>query len=705
MVKSYYRYIQKHTFGHANTNKCLPVYSKGTESLLLGSKETVIFTNPGTGEITKKLKFDKKSSVSCLKLREEEFENYILAGFEDGDIHLRHFGEEEEITQEKNCLFTEHSSRVTCIEVNQDGNLMASGGDDNLLVFWDLVNQTPMLKVRGHSAPVTCMKFFKIGKTDFLISGGKDGLLKIWDLSVKICVQIFQSGRNEVTCIEKMPGSELSYAVGTDSEDILFVNIGDFGKDEESGLRVYCKERGKFTREFYSKVDQILYHQGLGYEILVLLADRKQVEVLRLRNKKEVALKFKRQKKRAKEQGKEFEMEKEEFTSQIGNWIEAIHKKKFKGKVNNLLILPRFKKTHNILYLFKSDNSFLSQTFDFEDEKKKKIVFEEMKNYEKMGHKSIVRATDISSDDSMCISCSNDSIKIWSSESSFQRIKNYEIKNTISCKFLPKDRYVILGLKNGNILLLDLQSSQIVQTIDNAHSDTVWSIDVHSRPDGAKGIRVVTSSADGLLIFWELTKSEEVGQIKLFEVKRRGLGEPIQWVKYTPNGQFYLAALLDNSIKMCYSDSDKLHLNFYGHSMPVLSIDVSSDDALLVSGSSDKYIRVWGMDFGDCHKRIFGHQGAVTQVKFVKDTHYVISCGRDGMIRYWDMDSKELIIEIDGQQGDIWSLSLSSIGDFFVVGGADRILRCFVQTKDIVYTQLEGREREEKVSRELIFRT
>lgn len=699
MVKSYFRYIQKHTFGHSNTNKCRPEYRKSDSSVILGSKETAIFMNPSTGEISQKLKFEKKSSISSLKYHEGEFESFLLCGFSDGDISIRYLGEDEEISKEKNTVFTEHTSRVNCLQINQGASIFASGGDDNMLVLWDLINQTPILKLKGHTAPVTCLDFFKLGNTDFVISGGKDGLIRIWDCSIKICVQVFQSGRNEVTCLERLPGDELSYAVGTDSEDVLFLNLADFGKDLDSGLRVYCKERGRFVREFYSKVDQVLYYKGGDFELLFLLADRKQVEVLRLREKKEVLKKFKRKKKRAREKGDVFETEETEFLGEISNWIEPVEKKKYKGKIDFLFVMKKLKILENVLFVFKSNNCFMTEIFGFEDDKKKKLDFKTHKTFDKLSHQSVIRASDISSDDSMYISCSSDSVKIWSTENEFQRIKHYSTKNIMACKFLPKDRYIVLGHKNGNISLLDLQSSSIIQEITTAHTDTIWSIDVHNQPSGSKGIRVMTGSADGLIAFWELQKSDkEEGQIRLVEAERVGMGEPVQWSRYTPNGDFYLAALLDNSIRMNYCDSHKLFLNFYGHTMPVLSFDISSDNALMVTGSSDKYLRVWGMDFGDCHKRIFAHQGAVTQARFVKDTHYVLSAGRDGMVRYWDMDSKEMIIELDAQQGDLWTLSLSSIGDFFVVGGADKVLRCFVQTKEIVYTQLESRDREEKVS-------
>jgi U3 small nucleolar RNA-associated protein 12 len=38
-----------------------------------------------------------------------------------------------------------------------------------------------------------------------------------------------------------------------------------------------------------------------------------------------------------------------------------------------------------------------------------------------------------------------------------------------------------------------------------------------------------------------------------------------------------------------------------------LTMDISSDGALLASGSADKNLKIWGMDFGDCHRSLFAH--------------------------------------------------------------------------------------------------
>ena len=67
-------------------------------------------------------------------------------------------------------------------------------------------------------------------------------------------------------------------------------------------------------------------------------------------------------------------------------------------------------------------------------------------------------------------------------------------------------------------------------------------------------------------------------------------------------------------MQVFFLDSLKFFLSLYGHKLPVLSMDISSDSTLLVSGSADKNIKIWGLDFGDCHKSLFAHQDSVMQV-------------------------------------------------------------------------------------------
>jgi len=95
-----------------------------------------------------------------------------------------------------------------------------------------------------------------------------------------------------------------------------------------------------------------------------------------------------------------------------------------------------------------------------------------------------------------------------------------------------------------------------------------------------------------------------------------------------------------------FADTNKNFVKLYGHKLPITSFDISSDDALLVSGSTDKDIRFWDLDFGYSVKTLFAHSQPVTAVKFIPNTHYVLSGGKDGHIKFWDGDTHQLIIDL-----------------------------------------------------------
>jgi U3 small nucleolar RNA-associated protein 12 len=76
----------------------------------------------------------------------------------------------------------------------------------------------------------------------------------------------------------------------------------------------------------------------------------------------------------------------------------------------------------------------------------------------------------------------------------------------------------------------------------------------------------------------------------------------------------------------------------YGHSQPVLCLDISSDSRLVITGSSDRNIKIWGLDFGDCHRSLFAHDDTITAIQFVSKTHLFFSASKDNKLKYWDAD-------------------------------------------------------------------
>ena len=104
-----------------------------------------------------------------------------------------------------------------------------------------------------------------------------------------------------------------------------------------------------------------------------------------------------------------------------------------------------------------------------------------------------------------------------------------------------------------------------------------------------------------------MSQSSETGEVELQFYEKIETTDEVMGIKFTPDGKFFVFSLLDQTLKVCYVDSIKLLLNLYGHKLPVLSFDISSDGALLATGSADKNLKIWGMQFGDIHKSLFIH--------------------------------------------------------------------------------------------------
>jgi len=63
-------------------------------------------------------------------------------------------------------------------------------------------------------------------------------------------------------------------------------------------------------------------------------------------------------------------------------------------------------------------------------------------------------------------------------------------------------------------------------------------------------------------------------------------------VRHSHNGKLLAIALMDNTVRVFFTDTLKFFLNIYGHKLPVLCLDMSDDNTLLVTGSADKNVMI-----------------------------------------------------------------------------------------------------------------
>lgn len=268
--------------------------------------------------------------------------------------------------------------------------------------------------------------------------------------------------------------------------------------------------------------------------------------------------------------------------------------------------------------------------------------------------------------------------------------------------FILGDRHVLLGTKNGQLIIVDIVVGEIIEMI-SAHEKELWSVSL--LPD-LRGC--VTGGGDNTVKFWSFElindPNSETGAkvLSLIHKNTLQLEENVLGVKISPNGKYVAVALLDSTVKIFFMDSFKFFLSLYGHKLPVGCLDISYDNNLIVTGSADRNVKIWGLDYGDCHRSLFAHDDTVMGIQFIPNTHLFFTCGKDGKIKQWDADTFEKIVTLPGHIGESYGLTVSPNGKYLVTCGSDRTIRLYERTEEaLVLQDVQEEEREEMENKTL----
>lgn len=123
------------------------------------------------------------------------------------------------------------------------------------------------------------------------------------------------------------------------------------------------------------------------------------------------------------------------------------------------------------------------------------------------GHRSDVRSVTLSSDNSLLMSTSHSSIKIWN-PSTGSCIRTIDSGYGLCGLFVPGNKYAVVGTKNGTLEIIDVRSGICVDVVE-AHGGSIQSI--APSPDGSG---FVTGSIDHDVKFWEYQITQKPGHVR-----------------------------------------------------------------------------------------------------------------------------------------------------------------------------------------------
>ncbi|OLY84024.1 WD repeat-containing protein 3 [Smittium mucronatum] len=596
---------------------------------------------------------------------------------------------------------------------------------------------------------------FTAGEKGFLITSSKDTLVKVWDLEYRHCVQTIVSHKSEVWSIAISPdhktlitgSSESNLKVfklnlqdspdpsvplpssGTSLSENSYNNSATYSENllenlVKKGNKEILVELGFISKQSKERVTMLQFHPA-GILLGCQTNDR-MVEFFTISTPEEIKKKSARKIKRIREKKSSepstiddpsvFELSTQDLLNleylprQVLRLVAKSRSFMFNPTESSLLIVNRQKNTKIMFALVNNSLSvaslpIISSLKTSDSDSKKLLEPQWIHSIERLGHRSEPRCISLSSDNELIATACSSNILVWNSITK-ACIRTLECSQPLTVVFLPGDQHLAVGTKSGTIELFDLAAAGPPIATYEAHEGGVYCIAVTPDKSG-----IVSGGGDKESKFWDFemisaalannddtnTPSLQVGKtLSLVHTRTLKLPDVVLSVVVSPNLKFVAYSLLDTTIKVFFYDSLKFSLSLYGHKLPALSIDISSDSTLLVSGSADKNVKIWGLDFGDCHKSIYAHKDAITSVKFVWDTHYFFSAGKDGAVTMWDADKFVKIQSLaDGgfSGGDIWGLAVAKYGNFIAAVSQDRSIRIWNKTEEPLFLE-EERENE-----------
>ncbi|KAL2041395.1 hypothetical protein N7G274_005777 [Stereocaulon virgatum] len=756
MVKSYLKYEHSKTFGlitspSSNALWCpdksaqnAAVRSSGAGRAVVGADEEVLCWDVKKGELLSRWKGANCSAEVTVIARSRADPDIHAVGYGDGSIRIWDSRIATVVIS-----FNGHRSGITTLAFDNDGVHLASGAKDTDIIVWDLVTETGIFKLRGHKDQITGLHYLHIGSRSstkhsetnddhvpfngileqdgstagYLLSTSKDALIKIWDIGSQHCIETHVAQSNgECWSMGISPDQSGAITAGNDGElkvwSIDLRGLADAAFDvSEGSKKTYLRERGVLYRQGKDHTTGVSFHPRGTY--IAAHGSEKSVELWRIRTEVEVQKTLARKRKRRREKklaaadqdGKanddEADGEKgvDDLSSAlIIDVIVPYVMVRTAGKVRSVDWASR-RASKSIQLLVATSNNQLELYSVTAKQKDKSSKSDEPPDYtcsfsvDQPGHRTDVRSLALSSDDRMLASACNGSLKIWNVRTQ-SCIRTLECGYALCATFLPGDKIVIVGNRNGELEIFDIASSTLIDTV-KAHEGPIWTLHVH--PDGRS---MATGGADKSARFYnfEVIQEEIPGtkrttpRFKVAHTRTLKVADDILSLRFSPDSRLLSISLLDNTVKVFFVDSLKLFLNLYGHKLPVLNMDISYDSKLIVTCSADKNVRLWGLDFGDCHKAFFAHQDSIMHVAFIPHNqdgngHHFFSASKDRLIKYWDGDKFEQIQKLDGHHGEIWALAVSRTGEFLVSASHDKSIRVWDQTDEQIFLE-EEREKE-----------
>jgi WD40 repeat protein/predicted XRE-type DNA-binding protein len=584
----------------------------------------------------------------------------LLATGIDNEIWLWQIADSRQILSYKG-----HINWVHSVTFSPDGQILASGSNDQTVRLWDVNTGQCLKTLRGHTGCVQSVVFSPDGT--ILASGSNDQTVRLWDIKTGKCLQVLTGHTNHLLSIFFTPDGQTLISSGEDQTvRICRVSTGDClriiethinwllsialspdgqtlvtGSDGKT-VKFWDINSGKYLKKLpnYSS-----YVWAIAYAPWVDNADFPNRQILATGS--------------------------EDRTVKIWDALTGECLKTLEGHRDRVWLV-----------LFSPDNRTLLSASENQTVKLWDISTGNCLRTIK-GYSNSVLSVTLSSDGQLLASSGRDQqVRLWDVATgkclkTLQGHSNIVSSVTFAAK-LNESQILASGSDDCTIKIWDGETGECLRTIWG-HSSWVQSLSFS--PDR---LTLASGSRDGTVKLWDWQTGECLQTLE-------GHIHRVKTVAFSPDGMTLVSGSDDQTVKLWEVNTGICIQTFQGHQDWILSVTFSPCGSKIVSASGET-IKLWDIGTGECLQTFAGHTHRVRSVVLSPDGQILASASDDETVKLWDVSTGKNIRTLQGHLKGVWSVVFSPNGETLISGSGDETIKFWsVETGECLQTLLADR--------------
>jgi WD40 repeat protein len=501
-----------------------------------------------------------------------------------------------------------HLSRVWTIAFSPDGQMLASGSDDQTIRLWNAHDGTCLTVLHGHTGGVTSVRFSPNGQ--LLASASEDSSIRLWSVDCRTYLKTLQGHTRWVRAVAFSPDGQ-TLASSSDDRTVRLWEV-------KTGT---CRQTlqghtGWVTSLSFSPNGQTLASSSEDASVrLWSVQDGTCFKLLQGHSSCVWKVAF-------NPNGQTLASGSADLSARLWDVQDGICLKTFQGQTSGITSVSF---SPNGSMLASGSYDALVRLWD---------VHQETCSKDLPGHTNWIWAVAFHPNGQTLASGSNDqTVRLWDVRSGVcRRTLQGHTGWVFSVAFSPDGQTLASGSNDQTVRLWDVRDYTYLRTLQG-HTGWVWA--VAFSPDGHT---LASGSNDQTIRLWDVRSGVCLRTIQ-------GHTGWVLSVAFSPDGHTLASGSNDQTIRLWDVQDGTCLATLHDHTNGVRSVAFSPNGRILASGSDDQTIRLWDVRDGTCQKVLQGHTSRVCSVQFSPvgvslpsgADPILISGSQDETIKLWNL--------------------------------------------------------------------